>query len=151
MTRYIKMICEILNIDFNWECICFAKRTKNVPNRQNWHASVLLLGDFYLGGILRILQNLISKISNHRMISFLPGGWWISWSPFVGMFIAKISRGRTIAEFIMYTLTMPILYSFVWLSVFGGVGIRMDREAENRGINCTMYKHPLGNNATLAQ
>ncbi len=47
-------------------------------------------------------------------------GWWIAWCPFVGMFIAKISRGRTIREFTFYTLTMPVLYIFLWFSIFGG-------------------------------
>eukprot|EP00795_Rhopilema_esculentum_P014324 gene14324-5364_t len=64
-------------------------------------------------------------------------GWWIAWSPFVGMFIAKISRGRTIKDFITYTLTIPILYTFLWLTVFGGAGIKMERDAENAGLNCT--------------
>ncbi len=48
-------------------------------------------------------------------------GWWIAWCPFVGMFIAKISRGRTIREFILYTLTVPSIYIFFWFSIFGGM------------------------------
>jgi choline/glycine/proline betaine transport protein len=46
--------------------------------------------------------------------------WWISWSPFVGMFIARISKGRTIREFVFGVLILPSLFSFVWLSTFGG-------------------------------
>ena len=46
-------------------------------------------------------------------------GWWIAWSPFVGMFIARISRGRTIREFIAGVLLVPTLLTFIWLSVFG--------------------------------
>ena len=45
--------------------------------------------------------------------------WWISWSPFVGMFIARISRGRTIREFIIGVLLVPAGITFLWLSVFG--------------------------------
>lgn len=41
-------------------------------------------------------------------------GWWIAWSPFVGMFVAKISRGRTIREFVNGVLSAPVLYSFLW-------------------------------------
>ncbi|XP_066928343.1 probable glycine betaine transporter isoform X2 [Clytia hemisphaerica] len=67
-------------------------------------------------------------------------GWWISWSPFVGMFIAKISRGRTIKDFIIYTLTLPSLYSFLWMAIFGGVGIQMQNTAEKAGMNCSLYK-----------
>jgi len=47
-------------------------------------------------------------------------GWWISWAPFVGVFIARISRGRTIREFVMGTLLVPTLVTFLWFSVFGG-------------------------------
>jgi len=46
--------------------------------------------------------------------------WWISWSPFVGIFIARISYGRTIKEFILGVLFVPTLLTFLWLSVFGG-------------------------------
>ncbi|MFO7862793.1 MAG: BCCT family transporter [Salinivirgaceae bacterium] len=46
--------------------------------------------------------------------------WWISWSPFVGMFIARISRGRTLKEFVLGVLIVPTLLTFLWLSSFGG-------------------------------
>jgi BCCT family betaine/carnitine transporter len=49
--------------------------------------------------------------------------WWISWSPFVGMFIARISCGRTVREFITAVLIIPTLVTILWMSVFGGVGI----------------------------
>ncbi|ELZ32577.1 glycine betaine transport protein [Halogeometricum pallidum JCM 14848] len=47
-------------------------------------------------------------------------GWWIAWSPFVGMFIARISKGRTVREFVLGVLFLPALFSFVWLATFGG-------------------------------
>jgi len=47
-------------------------------------------------------------------------GWWIAWSPFVGMFIARISKGRTVREFVLGVLILPTLFSVVWLSTFGG-------------------------------
>jgi choline/glycine/proline betaine transport protein len=46
--------------------------------------------------------------------------WWISWSPFVGMFIARISKGRTVREFVLGVILIPTLLTFVWMSVFGG-------------------------------
>ncbi|PKM51402.1 MAG: glycine/betaine ABC transporter [Firmicutes bacterium HGW-Firmicutes-7] len=49
--------------------------------------------------------------------------WWISWSPFVGMFIARISKGRTVREFILGVMLIPTLLSFLWMSVFGGTAI----------------------------
>ncbi len=47
-------------------------------------------------------------------------GWWISWSPFFGMFIARISKGRTVREFIIGVMIFPTLLSFLWMSSFGG-------------------------------
>jgi betaine/carnitine transporter, BCCT family len=50
--------------------------------------------------------------------------WWISWSPFVGMFIARVSRGRTVREFITCVLLIPSLVCVLWMSVFGGAAIQ---------------------------
>ncbi|MDH2292491.1 BCCT family transporter [Cobetia sp. 10Alg 146] len=49
--------------------------------------------------------------------------WWISWSPFVGMFIARVSRGRTVREFVTAVLLVPTLVTIVWMSVFGGTAL----------------------------
>jgi glycine betaine transporter len=46
--------------------------------------------------------------------------WWVSWTPFVGMFIARISKGRTIREFVVYVILVPSVVSFVWFSILGG-------------------------------
>jgi choline/carnitine/betaine transport len=53
--------------------------------------------------------------------------WWVSWTPFVGMFIARISRGRTIRQFVTGVLLVPSVVSLVWFAVFGGAGIDMQR------------------------
>ena len=50
--------------------------------------------------------------------------WWISWSPFVGMFIARVSRGRSVREFVTCVLLIPSLVCILWMSVFGGVAIQ---------------------------
>ncbi|MEE2000802.1 BCCT family transporter [Alkalimonas sp. MEB108] len=50
--------------------------------------------------------------------------WWISWSPFVGMFIARVSRGRSVREFLVSVLLIPSLACVLWMSVFGGTAIR---------------------------
>ncbi|MGM0443854.1 MAG: BCCT family transporter [Fibrobacterota bacterium] len=52
--------------------------------------------------------------------------WWISWSPFVGMFIARVSKGRTVREFIISVMLIPTLLSFIWMSVFGGSAIHLE-------------------------
>jgi len=57
-------------------------------------------------------------------------GWWISWAPFVGLFIARISRGRTIRNVIIGAFLVPCAFVMVWFSVLGGLGIKMQRIAE---------------------
>jgi BCCT family betaine/carnitine transporter len=49
--------------------------------------------------------------------------WWIAWSPFVGMFIARVSRGRTVRQFITAVLLVPVAVTIVWMTVFGGTGV----------------------------
>jgi glycine betaine transporter len=56
--------------------------------------------------------------------------WWVSWPPFVGMFIARISKGRTIRQFVAYVILVPSLVSFVWFSIMGGAAF--DRQV-NQG------------------
>jgi choline/carnitine/betaine transport len=53
--------------------------------------------------------------------------WWLSWTPFVGMFIARISRGRTIRQFVTGVLLVPSLVSLVWFAIFGGAAIDLQR------------------------
>jgi len=52
--------------------------------------------------------------------------WWVAWSPFVGMFIARVSRGRTIREFVLGALFAPCLATFTWLAVFGGTALHLE-------------------------
>ncbi len=56
-------------------------------------------------------------------------GWWISWAPFVGMFIARISRGRTIREFMVGVMFVPTTIAFFWLCIFGGNAIHAELNA----------------------
>ncbi|MBP1930166.1 glycine betaine uptake BCCT transporter [Ammoniphilus resinae] len=85
-----------------------------------------------LGGYL---QNLISM--SLRLTPFTQNpwigswtlfywAWWIAWAPFVGMFIARVSKGRTIKEFIIGVLLVPSLFSFLWFSVFGGLALHQE-------------------------
>lgn len=53
--------------------------------------------------------------------------WWLSWSPFVGIFIARISRGRTIRQFLLGVIVLPALVSIFWFAVFGGSAIFVDQ------------------------
>jgi len=81
--------------------------------------------------------------------------WWIAWAPFVGIFIARISRGRTIREFILGVVAVPAIGSILWFAVFGGMGLNLAQKlglawAQDAGsdISLTLFKvlanYPLG-------
>ncbi|WP_338150895.1 BCCT family transporter [Neoroseomonas soli] len=61
--------------------------------------------------------------------------WWISWSPFVGMFIARISRGRTVREFVLAALFIPAGFTFFWMTVFGNTAIHLDLTVANGALS----------------
>jgi choline/glycine/proline betaine transport protein len=62
-------------------------------------------------------------------------GWWIAWSPFVGMFIARISKGRSIKEFILGVLVVPSLLTFFWITAFGSTSIQQALLGDQTIIN----------------
>ncbi|MEU8800590.1 BCCT family transporter [Spirillospora sp. NPDC048819] len=57
--------------------------------------------------------------------------WWISWTPFVGMFLARISRGRTIRQFVAGVILVPSVVSLIWFAIFGGAAISEQRDGSN--------------------
>jgi choline/glycine/proline betaine transport protein len=61
--------------------------------------------------------------------------WWVAWSPFVGMFIARISRGRTLREFVIGVLLVPTVMTFLWMTVFGNTAIWLDMGAAAGGVS----------------
>ncbi|NYE37349.1 choline/carnitine/betaine transport [Nocardioides cavernae] len=56
--------------------------------------------------------------------------WWVSWAPFVGMFVARISRGRTIREFVIGVAAAPTGFGFLWFAIVGGTGIELQRSGK---------------------
>nr|WP_197684238.1 BCCT family transporter [Vaginimicrobium propionicum] len=71
--------------------------------------------------------------------------WWVSWTPFVGMFIARISRGRTIREFVAGVLLVPSFVSLIWFAIFGGGAIGIQRAAEQSGGKSAMLVGDVAN------
>ncbi len=61
--------------------------------------------------------------------------WWIAWSPFVGMFIARISKGRTVREFLLSVLLVPTLLTFIWLTVFGNTALYQEMVSGHGIVN----------------
>ena len=112
-------------------------------------AGVFLLFIIIVGPTLFIIdsfvQNLGSYLQNFLELSFWTEtyqqsdwqnswtvfywAWWVSWSPFGGMFIARISRGRTLKEFVLGVLIVPTLLTFLWLSAFGGSALFLELNA----------------------
>lgn len=64
--------------------------------------------------------------------------WWISWSPFVGMFIARISRGRSIREFVAGVLLVPSGFTFMWLTFFGNTALSLELQGMGAGISAAV-------------
>lgn len=109
-------------------------------------AALLTLTVFILGPTVAIIDTFTNTLGSylsefvHMSLRATPfrdsswvGGWtifywawWISWSPFVGLFIARVSHGRTIREFILGTMIAPSLAAFIWFSVFGGTALYME-------------------------
>lgn len=109
-------------------------------------AALLTLAIFVMGPTVAIIDTFTNTLGSYvsefvrmslRMTPFRDSGWisgwtvfywawWVSWSPFVGLFIARVSRGRTIREFILGTVLAPTLAAFVWFSVFGGTALNME-------------------------
>lgn len=82
----------------------------------------LYLNDFFKDSLWISSYSDTSWILGWRIFYW---AWWIAWAPFVGMFIAKISKGRTIREFIFGVMCIPALASFLWFSIFGSMGIHL--------------------------
>ena len=82
----------------------------------------------YLSGMVEMTMMLYAYEPNDWMgdWTLFYWAWWISWSPFVGMFIARVSRGRTIREFILGVMLVPTGFTFMWLSFFGNTAIFLE-------------------------
>ena len=94
--------------------------------------SIFLLKSFSLN-IGDYLQNIVEMTfqtdiyENYQFdTSVFYLAWWIAWSPFVGMFIARVSKGRTIREFILCVLLVPVIMTFIWMTVFGNTALHME-------------------------
>ncbi|OBX18600.1 choline transporter [Erythrobacter sp. QSSC1-22B] len=120
----------------------------------------IFLLDAYLQNIGAYLDSLVQR--TFRLYAYEPNpwlgdwtlfywGWWIAWSPFVGMFIARISRGRTIREFISGVLLVPVLFSFLWMTVFGNTAIYLDMNGIAPIAQTALTNLPVALFETLAE
>jgi hypothetical protein len=61
-------------------------------------------------------------------------GWWIAWAPFVGVFLARVGKGRTVREFVFCTLFSACIYNFIFMTILGGAGLKMQMLAEKHNV-----------------
>jgi glycine betaine transporter len=120
----------------------------------------MMIINAFTNGIGMYLQDIIRDSMNVEAFgdnSFVKGwtvfywAWWIAWAPFVGVFIARISKGRTIREFVTGVLLVPALGSFLWFAIFGTMGIAQGPEVAAEAIKTTetalfvvMNNYPMG-------
>jgi choline/glycine/proline betaine transport protein len=101
---------------------------------------------FYVANLMTTSTNLFT----YQETEWLGGwtifywGWWISWAPFVGIFIARISRGRTIREFLIGVMLAPTLFVVLWMDVFGGSAIDLIHAGETAFGEAVANNQPLG-------
>lgn len=120
-------------------------------------AGLLLLAVFILGPTLALITGFgnnvvdyfryLPQLSNwvgREDTGFMHGwttfywAWWISWSPFVGMFIARVSRGRTVREFIICVLIIPTMVGILWMTIFGGTAVNQILNDGYTGVQQTV-------------
>ena len=125
--------------------------------------TVFILSTFTesLGGYLTHLPTMAFRTGAFGGSEFLDTwtifywAWWISWTPFVGMFIARISKGRTIRQFVVYVILVPSVVSFVWFSILAGsafdlqlsgakdLGAVLAEEGTESALFATLREYPL--------
>ncbi len=130
-----------------WSVVTGIERGVKILSIINLVLSILLMVFFLVWGPTRYLLNSLLQNTGDYLGAVIPlslwtdtykdtgwqGGWttfywawWIAWSPFVGIFIARISRGRTIREFILGVLLVPTMLAFVWLTFFGSTALYLE-------------------------
>lgn len=105
--------------------------------------TIILLQSFvqntglYFSGLINKTFNLYAYERKESWIggwTLLYWGWWVSWSPFVGMFIARISKGRTVREFMLGVLFAPTIFTFLWITIFGNSSIDIVTSSEGSAL-----------------
>jgi len=141
------------------------KGIRNLALANLWLALALMIFVFTFGPTIDLINSLaahvgtyIQTLPNLGLETFPNGGeqaqswqagwtlfywgWWISWAPFVGMFLARISYGRTLRSFIAGALFAPVGASMVWMTVFGNSGLRLIQQGDGGDLQDTSINSP---------
>ncbi len=141
------LIIVVVTLIATWSVVSGVGKGVKILSELNLVLSLILLLFLLIFGPTRYLLNSFLQNTGDYLSALIPlsmwtdahkdtgwqGGWttfywawWIAWSPFVGMFIARISRGRTIREFIIGVLLVPTSLAFLWLTVFGNTALYLE-------------------------
>ncbi len=140
------IIIAVVTAVFMWSAVSgIEKGVKRLSDFNVYLAVVLMAAAVIVGPKIEILNNLVNGIGGYlggffRDSLAIPAygdaswvkawrvfywAWWIAWAPFVGIFIARISKGRTIREFVLGVVGAPTLASVVWFAIFGSMGLHL--------------------------
>ncbi len=156
-TKFVQVIIiSVITVLFIWTAVTgIDKGIKALGDINLYLAIALLVLVIILGPTLPILNNLINGLGLYindfikdslKISAFGDNGWinkwrifywawWIAWAPFVGSFIARISKGRTIREFVGGVIVAPALASIVWFAAFGSMGINLKDTIGLKGLS----------------
>ena len=151
ITTYIVLIVVISAVA-TFSAVSGVAKGIRIISEWNIYLSVILLGFFLVFGPFEWLLAFFGKTVGAYLLHLVPTsiwiagengeaawqgawtifywGWWIAWAPFVGLFIARISRGRTIREFTIGAMFVPTVVGIVWLCLFGGNALYLELHAE---------------------
>ena len=152
-TTKVLIIAAIISVALVSVVAGLDKGVKRLSEINMVMAAALLLFVFIAGPTLILLQSFADATIDY--LAYLPGlsywvgredtaflhdwttfywAWWISWSPFVGMFIARVSYGRTVREFTVWVLIAPSIVAIIWMSTFGGTALEQLFADGYRGV-----------------
>ena len=142
------VLIAVISIVATLSAVSGIGRGIRIISEWNIYLSVVLLGFFLFFGPFEWLMGLFATSVGEYLSSLIPmgfwtaaeeggatwqgnwtifyWGWWIAWAPFVGLFIARISRGRTIREFILGAMFVPTTVGIAWICIFGGNALHME-------------------------
>lgn len=166
------VIIVVLMIIYTWTAVSGIDKGIKFLSDINLVLAILILGGAFLIGPKLTTVNVFTNSLGDYVSNFVqdslainPFGdqswlgswtifywaWWIAWGPFVGTFIARISKGRTIREFVLGVILAPSVVSFIWFSVFGSLGLKLDLGIVKEAISATetalfvvFEQYPLG-------
>ncbi|MBC2725709.1 BCCT family transporter [Desulfosporosinus sp.] len=166
------IIIAAITVVYTWTAVSGIDKGIKLLSDINMVLAVALMGGAFLIGPTLLDINIFTNSLGNYMKNFVadsfginPFGdnswlsswtifywaWWIAWGPFTGTFIARISKGRTIKEFVLGVIFAPSLVSMVWFAIFGGLGLNLDNSVIQTAIQNTetalfvvFSQYPLG-------